>query len=445
MGLWEAAGGVNVELVCSTYEQDAMMTSQARKLSFFQLYINHRALTTLFLGFSSGLPYILVGSTLAAWYTKSGASIVVVGALSLVGQPYTWKLLWAPCFDRFRPLPFSLRRGWIFICQLCITACLVCMAFQNPKLHPWFLAGLAMLTALFSASQDISIDAYRIDLLSEEERGAGAAMTSLGYRIAIIVSGALALMLVHRVGWRDVYLFMALCMFACSFITLQGPEPAQVQKRPTRFKEAVIKPFLDFMQRPHAIVIVAFIITYKLSDVLALSLNTYFILHFLNFSTAIFGEVTKTAGLTGIILGSIIGGILYSRVGLFRSLLYFGILQAVAILLFAALTLVGKNISFMAFSIFSVNLCDGLSSVAFIVYLTALCNKRYTATQYALFSAIMSLGRVYLSPFAAELVKQMGWFDFYIVSFLAGFIPLAILGWLHLRGQVNTVHASVVS
>lgn len=407
--------------------------SHARRLTstrLFQLYFNRRALTTLFLGFSSGLPLVLIASTLQAWYTMAGVSLMTIGALSLVGQPYIWKFLWAPVFDRYPLSRLGRRRSWILVWQVGIVVCLTWMAFQDPKLHPWILALLAIVTAVCSASQDTVIDAYRTDLMPDAERGVGAAMTSLGYRIAMLVAGALALVIAHEFGWRVTYLIMALLMCLAVFATIRGPKPELEHQRPTHFKDAVLMPFLDFIRRPGAWMILAFIITYKLSDALALALNTYFLLHFLKFSLIDLGAVTKVAGLAGILIGSIIGGGLYPRLGLFQSLMYFGILQAAAALLFALLTVVGKNYLLMAASIFGENFCSGLSSVVFIVYLTRLCNTRYTATQYALFSAVMALGRVYIGPFAAILVKQVGWLDYYLVSFAIGFIPLTILWWM---------------
>jgi len=399
----------------------------------FKLYFNRRAITILFLGFSSGLPLVLIASTLQAWYTKAGVGIMTIGALSLVGQPYTWKFLWAPVFDRFKLSYLGRRRSWILVWQIGIALGLLLISYHNPKDHPWLVAGLALMVAFFSASQDTVIDAYRTDLLPDEERGVGAALTSLGYRIAMLVAGSLALIIAQIWGWHATYVVMAILMLLCMGVTLQGPRPTLHCAQPRHFREAVIAPFLDFLKRPHVMVIILFMITYKLTDALALSLNTYFILHFLKFSLIDLGAITKIAGLIGVLVGSLIGGFLYPRLGLYRSLFYFGILQAASALLFALLTVVGKNYTLMALSVFGENFCSGLSSVAFIVYLTVMCNRSFTATQYALFSAIISLGRVYIGPVASLLVKIIGWFDFYIISFLLGFIPLLLLIFLRYR------------
>jgi PAT family beta-lactamase induction signal transducer AmpG len=401
--------------------------------NFFGLYFNKRAMTILFLGFSSGLPLVLLASTLQAWYTESNVSIMMIGTLSLVGQPYTWKFLWAPVFDRFNISYLGRRRSWIVIWQLSIVLGLVLISFNDPKMHPWWVASLALLTAFFSASQDTVIDGYRTDLLAEYERGVGAALISFGYRLGMLVASSVALVIAHEYGWHVTYLIMAALILLCVIATLKGPLPPDTYQVPARFKEAIITPFLDFLKRPYAGTIVLFIITYKLTDALTLSLNTYFILHFLKFSLMDLGVITKISGFMGVFLGSIFGGMFYARIGLYRSLLYFGLLQTFSVLLFVLLSLVGKNYVLMTLSIFGENFCSGLSSVALVVYLTTMCHQSYTATQYAFFSAIMSLGRVYIGPVASYLVESFGWFDFYIIAFLVGFVPLVILKYLHQR------------
>lgn len=394
---------------------------------FIRLYFNHRALTILLLGFSSGLPIVLVASTLQAWYTQAGVGIMTIGALSLVGQPYTWKFLWAPVFDRFALFSLGRRRSWIIIWQVGIAIGLMWLSFYNPRLHPLLIALLAICVAACSASQDTVIDAYRTDVLPDEERGVGAAMISLGYRIAMLIAGSIALVIAEEWGWQVTYMSMAVLMLLCVIVTFKSPEPQHIHPRSVNFHDSIIKPFLEFLTRPQALLITIFIITYKLTDALALSLNTYFILHFLKFTLIELGAITKIAGLAGVLIGSIVGGALYPRLGLYRALMYFGLLQAISALLFALLTVSGKNYELMALSIFGENFCSGLSSVAFIVYLTALCNQRYTATQYALFSAIMSLSRVYVGPLASLLVLYVGWFNFYVLSFMVGFFPLLLL------------------
>ena len=418
------------------YNSEMTTQYQIDDSSPFKLYLNRYSLAILLLGFSSGLPLVLVTSTLQAWYTSAGVGLMTIGSLSLIGQPYIWKFLWAPFFDRFSVFNFERRRSWIVVFQLLLAIGFAVMALQHPKSHPWLLASIALLVAFFSASQDTSIDAYRTEVLPDKLRGVGAAMTSLGYRLALLVSGAIALVMADKIGWCWTYLAMSLLMLLSIFSTLSAPKIAIYTHPPMCLKDAIVKPFVEFLKRPYSLVIIAFLITYKISDALALALNTYFLLHFLKFSLIDLGVITKVAGLIGVVLGGLLGGLLYPWLGLYRSLLYFGVLQTVAALLFALLTLVGKSYWLMAVSIFFENFCSGLSSVACIVYLMTLCNVNYTATQYALFSAIASFGRVYVGPLAALLVKHIGWFDFYIVSFLAGFVPLILLRWLFKKGIV---------
>lgn len=399
--------------------------------STWRLYLNRRVLSLLILGFSSGLPLVLIGSTLQAWYTMAGVSVMTVGFLSLVGQPYSWKFLWAPLLDRFSLFGLGRRQGWILLCQSLLVASLVVMASLHPTSHPVFLAMIALFAAFCSASQDTAIDAYRTDRLRQAEQGAGAAMYSLGYRIALLIAGAMALIAAHALGWRTTYFLMAGLMALSAVITLCLPRVSDAHRLTLR--DAVILPWRCLLSRPYAGMILVFIVTYKLTDAFALSLNSYFLLHVLHFSLIDLGEVSKIAGMAGVILGSILGGLWYPRLGLFRSLLYFGVLQAASALLFIGLTIIGKNYSMMALSVFGENFCSGLSSVAFIVYLTTLCNRRYSATQYAAFSAIASLGRVTVGPLAAYCVKLLGWTDLYLIACGLGFVPLGVLIWLSQR------------
>lgn len=399
------------------------------------LYFNRRVLALLLLGFSSGLPLILVGSTLQAWYTTAGVSVMTVGLLGLVGQPYAWKFIWAPLLDRFSLFSLGRRQGWIFLCQCILTLCLFTMAKGHPEQHPFMLAGIALLAAFCSASQDTAIDAYRTDMLSKKEQGAGAAMYSLGYRIAMLIAGAAALVLAQKLGWHITYLAMAGLMGVSALVTIKLPYVFEPRRRLT-LREAIVNPWRCLLSRPSALFILIFIVTYKLTDAFALSLNSYFLLHVMHFSLIDLGEVSKVAGLAGVIMGSVLGGLWYTQLGLFRSLLIFGVLQASSALLFVVLMIVGKNYAWMAMSVFGENFCSGLSSVAFIVYLTSLCNRRYSATQYAAFSAVAALGRVTVGPVAAYCVKWLGWIDLYLIAFALGFLPLLILLHLHKRNAV---------
>lgn len=396
-------------------------------------FANRRILSIFCLYIASGLPLVLTGSTLQAWYTMEGLDLKTIGILTLVGQPYAYKFLWAPLFDRFVPMNIGRRRSWIFLMQLCLCVTLSIMAVLEPDKTPWLLAAVALAVACFSASQDIVIDAYRTDLLPPEERGMGAAMVSMGYRVAILISGALALVMAQEIGWRNTYLIMAGIMLVEMFITLWAPNPVDEMRAPSTLKEAVIAPFREFMSRPNAVALLIFIIIYKLCDAFALSLNTTFLLRGVGFGLVAVGTISKTVSLVALVLGGLIGGIWLPRLGLYLSLMYFGLAQMASNLMFALLAIVGKNYTIMAVSLFVENFCGGLATVAFVVLLTSLCNKRYTATQYALFSALTSIGRVFAGPVAAAMVESVGWVQFYVWTFAMGLPSLLLLWWLQRR------------
>ncbi|MDP1574697.1 MAG: AmpG family muropeptide MFS transporter [Coxiellaceae bacterium] len=392
-----------------------------------QRYFNKRVLSIFFMGFASGLPLGLVGATLQAWYTVSGASLIAIGWLTLVGQPYAYKFLWAPLLDRFEPFSLGRRRSWIICMQALLVLGLCAMGFLNPAKNPLFLAFIALSVAIFSATQDTAIDAYRTELLEEHERGIGVSASTVAYRIAMMVSSALALMIASVLSWHSLYFLMAGCFVVLMLITWRSPNPAVSSSPPTSMRAAMLAPLVNFFSRKHAFYIILFIVLYKLCDAMALSLNTAFLLRVMHFSLIQIGAISKTVGLTAGLMGSVVGGFLLPYFNLYRSLIIFGFLQLASNLLYAWLYIVGKNITIMSIAIFGENFCSGLATVAFIVFLMQLCDKRYTATQYALFSAFASLGRIFIGPVSAVLVDHIGWVDFYIVSSLVGLPALVIM------------------
>lgn len=398
-------------------------------------------LAILGLSFSSGLPLALTSSTLQAWYTVSGVDLFTIGALSLVGQPYIYKVVWAPFLDRYIPFSLGRRRSWILLTQLGLVLGLVSMAFLKPESTPGILAMVALIVAFFSATQDIAFDAYRTDVLSVQERGIGASLNSIGYRLAMVVSSAMALILAAKMGWQVMYLLMAGLMLMAVFITLRAPNPPEVYQRPSSLGNAIMEPLKEFISRKNAIVILIFILTYKLCDAFALSLNTTFLIRGLGFSLVDVGTISKVVTVVASLLGALVGGILLPRMGLYRSLFYFGFMQMVANLSFALLGLIGKNYWMMGSAIFIENFCSGLTTVAFVVFLMSLCDQRYTATQYALLSAVMAMGRVFVGPEAAILVEHLGWVQFYILTFFIGIPALVLLYWLNKR-KVDFSYAS---
>jgi PAT family beta-lactamase induction signal transducer AmpG len=311
---------------------------------------------------------------------------------------------------------------------------------MNPAKSPCLLAVLALCIAFFSASQDVAIDAYRADLLNTQERGIGAAMSTVGYRVAMLVAGGVALALADQMGWCFTYLLMAGFMLFGLLVTLKAPV-LKDNNRPSSLLEAVIDPLKNFLSRPAAWFLVLFIMLYNFGSAFTLSLSTAFLLRGLGFSLTDVGLLYKTAGVLATLLGSLLGGILLARFTLFSSLLGFGILQAIANLSFMLLAIVGKNYTLMMSSVFIENFCSGLAMVAFVALLMSLCDKRYTATQYALFSALAAVGRVYVGSLAGVIINYLNWPQFFLCSFLLGLpgIFLLLLIKQHIMGSnLNT-------
>lgn len=390
-------------------------------------YINSKIAMILLLGFSSGLPLGLIGSTLQAWFTVAGASLVTIGWLSLIGQPYAFKFLWAPLLDRFSLSRLGRRRGWILAMQIAMSICLFVMVIFNPHASPKMVGFLAFLIAIFSATQDTAIDAYRTELLSEQETGVGVSANTVGYRVAMIVSTAFALMLTAIFSWQMIYCLMAVLFILLALVTFKAPRVIHQAKPPASLKEAVIAPAKEFLGRRHVVMLVLFIVIYKLCDAMALSLNTTFLIRGVGFSLVEIGAISKGVGLAAALLGSVVGGVLMPRLGVYRALMCFGILQMLSNLLFAWLAVVGKITMLMAVAVFGENFFGGMATIAFVVFLMNNCDRRYTATQYALFSALAALGRIFIGPISAVVVKHVGWVDFYILSTLVGLPALFIL------------------
>lgn len=402
-----------------------------------QTIANPRILTVLFLGFSSGLPLALTGSTLQAWFTQAGVSLMTIGILSLVGIPYVWKFVWSPLIDRFT-IPFlGRRRGWIALTQISLCITLFIMANLQPTVTPKLIGVLAILIAFFSATQDIAIDAYRVDVLRPEERGLGAASTIFAFRMGMLVSGGLALIFADHFGWRITYELMAVLIAASTIATYFGPEAEKEITPPKSFTEAIVEPFADLLKREKILAILLFVVFYKFGDALALTLMSNFLLKGLGFSLTDVGLVFKTAGLFATILGAFTGGILLTRINLFNGLLIFGLAQAFSNLMFMLLAYVGKDFALMASSLFIESFCSGLSTAALLAYLMSLCNKRFSATQFALLSALSAIGRVFLGPLAAVMVANIGWINFYFWSFILCFPGIILLSLLRDTVTVN--------
>ncbi|WP_413935460.1 AmpG family muropeptide MFS transporter [Nitrospira sp. BLG_1] len=386
--------------------------------SSFAALLNKRLIVMLPLGFLSGLPLALTSGTLQAWLTVEGVDLKTIGIFTLVGLPYTLKFLWAPVMDRVVPPWLGRRRGWMVLTQLCVAVALGLMALTNPKLHPGWLAAYAVLVAFLAASLDIVFDAYRTDTLQPHERGLGAAVWVNGYRVALLASGAGALALADYVGWQMTYLVMAAIMVVGVGVVLLSPDPTLVAAAPKSLKEAVGAPLAEFFSRPTALGFLAVIVLYKLGDAFASALQTAFLIGGLGFSATEVGAA-KGLGIFATLIGAFIGGLLMTRSGLVRSLLIFGVLQAVSNLGFVVLALMGKHAGALTAAIVIENVTGGMGTAAFVALVMSLCDARYTATQFALLSSLEALGRVFVGRPSADLVEVVGWTQFYALTAVA--------------------------
>lgn len=379
------------------------------------------------LGFASGLPLLLTGDTLQAWMKVEGVDLKTIGLFSLVGLPYSLKFLWSPFVDRIVPPFFGRRRGWLLATQLFLAVAIGAMAFQDPKTALQALAINALLLAAFSATQDIAFDAYRTDVLSHREMGAGAAIAVLGYRIALLVAGSAALIAADHLSWPAIYVGMGVLMLLGVAATAFAPEPALKDKPPASLREAVTDPFVEFYRRSRgrAAAILAFIVLYKLGDFLAASMATPFLLD-LRFSMTDLGAIKGGVGLIATIAGTLAGGAILSKIGINRSLWVFGFLQMASNLAYIVLS-VSPTYGFMVSATIVENVCAGLGTAAFVAFLMSLCSVRFSATQYALLSSLMAASRSLLVAPAGGWAEQTGWPLFFLITLLAALPGLALL------------------
>lgn len=386
------------------------------------------------LGFASGLPLALSGSALQAWFTVAGLKLSTIGWATLIGQAYVFKWLWAPLIDRYALPLLGRRRGWILLCQLACAACLFGMSFFDPVGSMSTIVLLAVLLAVFSATQDIAFDAHRTDLLvTPEQRSWGSALTQSGYRLAMLTSGGLALILADQLGWPLVYQIMAALMLIASLGTIASPNAAQIAP-PRSLLTAVIEPLKAFFTRKDVLAWIALIILYKLADAFSLALSTTFLLRGVGFTQTEVGSVNKFVGLAAGLAGALAGGWMLTRMRLVSALLVFGVAQALTNLGFAWLTLTGPDVPALVVVVLLDQAIGGMGSTAFGVLVMALCDQRYSATQFALISALAVVGRVYLGPAAAAVVEAIGWGPFFVTTVFTA-IPGLYMVWA-LRARI---------
>ncbi|MBR71986.1 MAG: MFS transporter [Rhodospirillaceae bacterium] len=405
------------------------------------VYFDKRIAVIFLLGFSSGLPLALTLGTLSIWLSRSGIDKTTIGLFSAVSLPYVFKFVWAPLIDQIK-IPFltnrlGRRRGWVVFTQIGLILTIALMGGIDPITNPGLLAIIALAVAFCSASQYIVIDAYRVEVLEENKLGAGAASVVFGYRVGMLASGAGALYLADSVNWGLVYLIMASLIFVGLITILFSPEPLTPIIKKTNsaidwLKEAIIAPFFDFIKRPGWIVILLFVIFYKFGDSLVGVMTNPFLVE-TGFTNSEIANVAKIYGFAATMIGFAAGGIMIAKLGILNSLWVCGFLQLVSNLLFILQASVGHDTAILAVVLGFENLAGGMGTAAFVAYLSSLCNVSYTATQYALLSALMAAGRTFLSVPSGWFADILGWVPFFILTTGAAVPGLLLLGWISYR------------
>lgn len=392
-------------------------------------YFNRKMLICVSLGFSSGLPLFTLYNLLAAWLKSENVNLTAIGLFSLVGFPYTWKFIWSPLMDRFHFPMLGRRRGWMFFTQLALIACIGVMGFYSPRTDLTMIVILCGTVAFLSASQDIVIDAYRRELLSDRQQGSGTALFVNAYKLSTLVPGSLSLILSDIMSWQGVFAITALFLLPGLATTLLIREPQIYGVPPKNLREAVLLPFQEFISRSgwsHALLILAFIFLYKLGDSMATALATPFYID-LGFSRTQIGLIAKNAGLWASLAGGILGAVWLEKTGVNRGLWIFGVLQALAILGFAVLAKTGLNTWMLGAVIGLEAFAVGLGTAAFTGYIAATTDPRYTATQFALFTSLAAVPRTFFNAATGYIVAQTGWFTFFLLCFLLALPGMLLL------------------
>lgn len=387
-------------------------------------------------GFASGLPLALTGSTLQAWLTTAGVDLQTLGALSLVGLPYLYKFLWAPLLDRYGLGALGRRRGWLVLTQLLLAGLLFGLSGADPARNLEFIVWLVVLLALVSATQDIVVDAWRAEILSPADRGLGSGLSVAGYRVAMIVSGAGALLVADRVGFGPAFMLLAGLMAALALCSLVAPEPARDAAPPTELWTDFRAALAGLLARPGIVWLAAFIALYKLGDAFAGSLSMSFFLRGQGFSLTEIGTTYKLLGMVASILGGICGGLWMPRLGLYRALLWFGVLQAVTNIGFLLLAMGGKSWLGMVVVVALENFSGGMGTSVLVALMVGLCAREFTATHFALLSALASLSRVLIGPLAGD-IAVVGWVEFFAASLVLAIPGLLLL--VHQRDLFRTL------
>lgn len=387
---------------------------------------SYRMLTALFLGYASGLPYLLSSSTLQAWMTREEIDLKTIGFISIIGLPYSLKIILAPFLDRFAAPILGRRKGWMFIFQALIVACIVGVSLSHPKTNLMMTLAWAFGIAVFSAAQDIVVDAYRRELLPDEELGLGSSLYVTGYRLAMLMSGGLAFILASSIPWSEVYKWMAVAMAPMVVFTVFAPKEKPHASHPKSMMEAVVGPMKEFFHRDGAWFMLFLILFYKLGDSIAANMTIPFIIK-MGYSDADIGYVAKTFGMGATIAGGLVGGMIMLKVSMKKALFGFGILQAISTLGFALLVTLPKDFFSLAGVIAFENLASGMGTAAYAAFMASLTNKKFTVTQYALLTSIMGLTTKIIPGAAGVLAEAVGWEMFFVVCTMAAIPGLLLL------------------
>lgn len=387
-----------------------------------------KMLAIMVLAAASGYPNQLTESALQAWLKDAHVSNTTIGLMSYVALPYLLKFLWAPLVDRF-PVPMlGRRRGWILVTQLVIGVAIACLALQDPTVALLPVGICALAIVFLSATQDIAFDAYRTDVSLPSERGPAAAATNLGYRTSAWIASAFALLVADHFGWRPAFLILGAVMTLFCIATWLAPEPDYPQHSPRSLRESVVMPLRELLAGPGTAALLAVVLLFKIGDAFAQKLFTPFMLD-TGFSKTELAVIVKGLFTGGALLGAVLGGILMVRLGLLRSMLLFGISQAVTNLLYCALAAAGKSYPLMVFAVLIEHVAGAMGNIALVALIMALCDVRYSAFQYALLSSIALLPRYGLGYPAGWVADHAGWFLYFVVSFFMALPGLAIV-WL---------------
>ena len=389
-----------------------------------------RMLVAALMGFASGLPLLLTGSVLQAWLKDGGIDLTSIGLFALVGLPYTLKFLWSPLFDRYSLPVLGRRRGWLALMQACLALALLGLSVSSPAADDLVVISLAaLLVAFFSASQDIVVDAYRRESLSDIELGFGSAMYVNGYRVGMLLAGGGGLILADWLSFAHMYRLLAAAMALCIVVTLMAAEPPLPEGRPRSLSEAVLLPFRDYFTRDGAWLALAFILFYKIGDTMASAMTTPFYLD-LGYSKTEIGAVVKLFGFWATLAGATLGGLWILRIGLAPALWWFGIGQMLSTAGFVVLAGVQPSVAALASVIALENLTGGLGTAAFVGFMGALTDRRFTATQYALLSSLMGVPRVLASAPTGWLAQELGWAGFFMLCVGMALPGLLLLRWV---------------